>query len=129
MMNRCFLVEAATGQATAPPPNAPARVEYNDASGALTLDYHGTRILSATVTAQTPDGVKAAGAAIKMESSAATGEKVEQRLKFLLAKPQEGVVLVLRGTVAGSVGRSSGLSPDRHSGVAARSDPVSPFRS
>jgi len=95
-------VEIAAGQETAPPPNAPARIEFNDGSGALTLNYHGKRILIATVTAQTPGGVQAAGAVIKMESSVAPGEKVEQRLKFVQAAPKEGVVLVLRGTVAGS---------------------------
>ena len=90
------------GREVQPPPNAPARVEYNQATGALVLHYHGTRVLSATVTAQASDGTKVPGAAVKMESSVAPGEKVEQRLKFVLAKPQEGVELVLQGTVTGS---------------------------
>ena len=92
----------AAGQEPAPPPNAPARVEYHDASGTLSVEYHGTRILRATVTAETSDGARVAGAVIKVESSAAPGDKVEQRLKFVLAKPQEGVELVLRGTLTGS---------------------------
>jgi len=80
-------VGSAARREVPPPPNAPARVEYRQASGALALDYHGTRILSATVTAQASDGTKVPGA-VKMESSVAPGEKVEQRLKFVLAKPQ-----------------------------------------
>jgi len=116
-MNGCFLAQvclffvvvspsagvgAAAGRDAAPPPNAPARAEYKQASGALFLDYHGTRILTATVTAQTPDGARLPGAAVKMESSVAPGEKVEQRVKFVLAKPQADVELVLEGTVTGS---------------------------
>ena len=92
---------AAAGRQVTPPPNAPARVEYDQASGALDLHYHGRRILGATVEAQTSDGTKVPGA-VKMETSVAPGEKVEQRLKFVPLKPQQGVNLVLRGTVTGS---------------------------
>ena len=92
---------SAAGRQVTPPPNAPARVEYDKASGALVLHYHGTRILGATVEVQTSDGTNVPGA-VKMETSVAPGEKVEQRLKFVPAKPQEGVELVLRGTVVGS---------------------------
>jgi len=95
-------IEAAAAREVTPPPNAPARVEYSQASGALVVDYQETRILSATVTAQTRDGANIPGAAVTMEASAASGDKVEQRLKFMLTKPQDAVELVLRGTVTGS---------------------------
>ena len=93
---------AAAGTDAAAPPNAPAQVRYDQARGTLVLRYHGVQILYATVTARTPDGKAVSGRAVKMTSSATSGEKVEQRLKFALAKPQAGVQLVLEGTVTGS---------------------------
>jgi len=93
---------AAPRKAVSPPPNAPARIEYNQATGALVVDYHGTQILSATVKARTSDGAAVSGAAVKMDSTTTSGDKVEQRLKFVLAKPQKDVGLILRGAVTAS---------------------------
>ena len=92
---------ATAGSDVSPPPNAPARVEYDTASGALVLHYHGARILRATVTPQAADGTKIAGA-VKMASPGTSDDKVEQRLTFTLVKPQKGVTLVLQGTITAS---------------------------
>ena len=88
--------------ATEPPPNAPARAEFDPGSGAFVLHYHEARILQATVTARTADGKAVSGPAVKMVPSATSGEKVEQRLKFLPLRPQKGLTLILRGTISGS---------------------------
>ena len=93
---------ATAGSDVQPPPNAPARVEYDRDSGILVLHYHGARILRATVTARKSDGTSVPGAGVKMVASVAPGERVEQRLSFALAKLQKGVTLVLQGTVAAS---------------------------
>ena len=93
---------AAPGQAMEPPPNVPAEVEWDVETGALTLHYRGTPILNATIQAQATGGGNAKAAVIHLEQAQETGDKVEQRLKFVLAKPQQGVELVLRGTVTGS---------------------------
>jgi hypothetical protein len=85
-----------------PPPNAPAAVEWKAGEGRLSLRYHDGVILEATVRAEDASGAAVAGAEVKLEPTEVTGEKVEQRLKFTLGKPQEGVKLVLRGTVTGS---------------------------
>jgi hypothetical protein len=59
-------------------------------------------ILDGRILAEDAAGRPAAGVEVKLEPSETPGEKVEQRLKFVPAKPQEGVKLVLRGTVTGS---------------------------
>ncbi|MCX6876008.1 MAG: alpha-galactosidase [Verrucomicrobia bacterium] len=91
-------------QAVAAPPNAPATVAWNAAQGKLTLQYHGTVILNTTVRAEDAAGIEVAGTTVKLEQPAAVGEKgqVEQRLKFTLAEPKEGVKLVMSGTAVGS---------------------------
>ncbi len=88
----------------APPPNAPAAVEWNAATGKLSLKYHGGTIFEAAVTAQDADGKPLPDAAVKLEpaDSRDAKDKVEQRLKFTLAEAKEGAELVLRGTVTGS---------------------------
>jgi len=93
---------AAMAQEVAPPANAPAKVEWNAAEGTLRLRYHGTVVLDATLRAQAADGRETQRAAVKLQATETPGDKVEQRLKFVPAKPQEGVKLVLRGTVVGS---------------------------
>ena len=85
-----------------PPANAPATVEWNAGEGRLSLRYHGTMILDATIRAEDAGGHEVEGVAVKLEPTATLGDQVEQRLKFVLAKPQEGVELVLHGTVIGS---------------------------
>ena len=85
-----------------PPANAPAAVEWNAVQGKMSLRYHGTTILNATIGAEDADGNEVQGVAVKLKPAETLGDKVEQRLMFVLAKPQEGVKLVLRGTVTGS---------------------------
>jgi len=85
-----------------PPVNAPATVAWNAGQGRLSLRYHGTVILDATIRAEDATGRAVDGVAVKLEPAETLGGKVEQRLKFVLAKPQEGSKLVLRGTVTGS---------------------------
>ena len=96
------LAVTATVAAAAPPPNAPATVEWNAQAGRLSLRYHGGVILDATVGAEDASGHAAAGVEVKLEPTVTPGEKVEQRLEFVLVKPQEGVTLVLRGAASGS---------------------------
>jgi len=88
----------------ASPTNAPAAVDWNADTGQLRLRYHDSTILDATVRAEDAGGIRVEGVAPKLEPADSRDEKdkVEQRLKFVAAKPQEGVKLVLRGTVAGS---------------------------
>jgi len=85
-----------------PPANAPATVEWNAGKERLKLRYHGGVILDAAIRAEDAAGRPVAGVEVKLEPSETAGEKVEQRLKFIPAKPREGVKLVLRGTVTGS---------------------------
>ena len=92
---------AALEPKVAPPPNAPANVQWDRERGKLSLTYHGTVVLDAVVTSRDKDGKETRGG-VTMQPAVATGEKVEQRLKFSLAKPQEGVELLLSGTVTGS---------------------------
>jgi len=94
---------AATPEAVEPPPNAPATVEWNAQAGRLSLRYYGGVILDATVGAEDASGRAAARVEVKLDPAVTPGEKVEQRLKFGLAAPQEAVRLVLRGTVNASV--------------------------
>ncbi|MCX6996366.1 MAG: hypothetical protein NTV49_04615 [Kiritimatiellaeota bacterium] len=95
---------AAGAETVAPPPNAPAAVAWNAAQGRLSLRYHGGVIFEATVRAEDAAGKAVAGVEAKLEQPAAAGgqEKIEQRLKFTLAQPQDGVKLVLSGVVTGS---------------------------
>ncbi len=90
----------ATVQTLEPPPNSPATVEWNAKTGRLTLGYHGVVILDGSVSAEAGNPV--AEAEVKLTPKETTGEKVEQRLKFTLAKPQDGVKLVFRGTANAS---------------------------
>jgi len=92
---------AAPGREAAPPANAPAQVEWDAAEAALRLRYHGAVVLDAVAAARDKDGRETRGG-ITMQPAVTTGEKVEQRLKFALAEPREGVELLLRGTVTGS---------------------------
>ncbi|NIS50124.1 MAG: hypothetical protein GWN67_03085 [Phycisphaerae bacterium] len=85
-----------------PPANAPAKVEWSEEKGRLSLRYHGMLILDATVRAEKADGDVIEGIVVNLEPTITSGEKVEQRLKFVAAKPREGVKLILRGTVTGS---------------------------
>jgi len=93
---------AASQKKVAPPPNAPARVEWSAKDGKLCLRYHGTAILDATIGVEDAGGHEVQGIAVKLGPTETLGDKVEQRLKFVPAKPQEGLELVLRGTVFGS---------------------------
>ncbi|MBN1421076.1 MAG: alpha-galactosidase [Planctomycetes bacterium] len=85
-----------------PPPNAPAAVEWKAEERRLSLRYHGETILEATFVGRTAGREEVRGVDVKLEPTVTSGEKVEQRLTFTLPKAQEGVELVLRGTVRGS---------------------------
>ena len=87
-----------------PPPNAPATITWDAAQGKLSLRYHGKVIFDGTVRAEDAAGHAVSGVEVKLEPAETRDpkERVEQRLKFMLAKPQDGVKLVLRGTVVGS---------------------------
>ncbi len=93
---------AASQKKVTPPANAPAAVEWNAGERRLTLRYHGTVILNATIGAEDAGGRKVQGIALKLEQTQTPGDKVEQHLKFVPANPQDGVELVLHGTVFGS---------------------------
>jgi len=90
--------------AVTPPSNDPATVGWDAAQGRLSLRYHGTLILDGRIRAEDAAGKAVAGAEVKFEPAETRDPagKVEQRLKFTLAKPQEGVKLVLDGTASGS---------------------------
>jgi hypothetical protein len=95
----CFITNA-LGRDIAPPPNEPATAKWDAATGELTLEYHGVKILRAAVAAKDADGTNVA---VKLDSKAdIADEKVEQTLAFTLAEPKEGVTLVLTGSVVGS---------------------------
>jgi len=87
-----------------PPPNAPAAVEWDAGRGMLRLRYHDAVILDAHLHAEDAAGRAVAGVEFTLEPAEARDEKekVGQRLKVAPAKPQDGVKLVLRGTVTGS---------------------------
>ena len=91
-------------QAVTPPPNDPATVAWDATRGRLSLRYHGSLIFDGMIRAEDAAGKAVAGAEVKFEPAETRDqkEKVEQRLKFSLAKPQEGVKLVLGGTATGS---------------------------
>lgn len=93
---------AASEQEVAPPANAPAKVEWNAVEGTLRLRYHGTVVLDATLRAQGADGRATQRVEVKLRATETPGDKVEQRLKFVPAEPQEGLQLVLRGVVLAS---------------------------
>ncbi len=85
-----------------PPANAAAKVKWDAGKGKVTVTYHGTVVLDATVTASRT-GVESFD--VTMQPTVTKGEKIEKvehRLKFVAAKPAEGVKLLLRGTVIGS---------------------------
>lgn len=92
----------AAERAIEPPPNAPAAVEWNAEKSRLSLRYHGGVIFEAVVGTEDASGRAVPATEIKLEPAETTGEKVEQRLKLALVKPQEGVKLVMRGTATGS---------------------------
>ncbi|MCX6996836.1 MAG: alpha-galactosidase [Kiritimatiellaeota bacterium] len=97
-------VVSRAAETLSPPPNASGMVEWNAGQGILKLRYHGSVILAAALRAEDAAGQAAAGVEIKLEPSEARDpkDKVAQRLKFTLAKPQDGVKLVLHGVVTGS---------------------------
>jgi len=86
-----------------PPANAPAKVEWNAEQGRLRLRYHGITILHATIVVEDSGGRKVEGSVVKCEPTETLGDKVEQRLKFTPVETQEGLRLILQGTVTASV--------------------------
>ena len=55
------VTSAASPQEVAPPVNAPAAVQWNAEQGKLSLQYHGTAILDATIVAEDAGGNKVEG--------------------------------------------------------------------
>lgn len=83
-----------------PPPNAPARAEWNAAKGELTIEYHGSRVFHAAVTAR-----NAAGTSVPVSfasTTSAANEKVEQTFTLTPSETGAGTTLVLSGIVTGS---------------------------
>ncbi|MHC4096171.1 MAG: alpha-galactosidase, partial [Planctomycetota bacterium] len=96
------ICRAAAKREAEPPANVPAQVKWSAGNGKLSLLYHGTLILDATIRAEDANGDTIKGSVVKLEPTITSGDKVEQRLKFVPAKPREGVELILHGTVTGS---------------------------
>jgi len=96
------------------PPNEPAKVVWNAGKGTLSISYNGAIVFTGTVSAEGADGKAVAGVEVKMEPKETRGikgqgvkgsvnkDKVDQTLRFALAKSQEGVKLVLKGVVSGT---------------------------
>ena len=93
---------AAHAEGIAPPANAPADVQWNARNGRLSLRYHRTVVLDATINAEDADGRVAESDSVRLQRAETPGDKVAQRLRFALGQPKEGIELVLRGTVLGS---------------------------
>jgi len=95
---------ATAEEGVTPPPNAPATVQWDAATGKLTLNYHGGTILEATVKAEDAEGKRLPDATVKLAPSETKNDqdRVAQRLSFQLAEPKPGAKVVLRGTVTGS---------------------------
>ena len=104
----CMILTAGISRALAkheivPPANTPAQVEWNAEKGRLFLRYNGTLILDARIRTEDLSGREVQGIAVRLETTETLGDKVEQRLKFVPAKLQEGIEMTLRGIVFGSV--------------------------
>ena len=104
-MLAAFNVIRAAEPVVTPPTNEPADVKWDAGTGKLTLSYHGGVILGATVRAEDATGKTLDGTTIKLEQPPGVGEKgkIEQRMKLTMAEAKEGVKLVLRGALTGSV--------------------------
>jgi len=102
MTSLAMVCKGAVAETAQPPPNAPATAAWNAGKKSVTLRYHGSVILEASLCAEDAAGKAVTGVEIKMEPTETNGEKVEQRLKFALATPREGMKLVLSGTATGS---------------------------
>lgn len=90
------ITSTAFGRDVTPPQNAPANARWDAATGQVTLEYHGSTILTASVRAKDADGNSLH---VKSESKADTvDEKVEQTLTFAPVEEKEGTTLVLTGT-------------------------------
>ncbi len=100
------LVAVLAGTVTAvevtPPPNAPAAVEWDAGQGQLRLRYHGVVVLDCTIREEDGQGNVVASDELKLERSDTSGDKVEQRLRFLPTTARTGVRLVLSGLVIAS---------------------------
>jgi len=96
--------QAAAAGMIQPPPNTPAAVEWDAGRGMLRLRYHEAVILDASLHAEDAAGRAVGGVEFELELAETRDEKekVEQRLKLVATKPQDGAKLVLRGTVNSS---------------------------
>lgn len=87
---------------TVPPENAPPQVEWNTEKRRLFLRYHDTLIFDAKIRTEDLSGREVQGITVRLETTETLGDKVEQRLKFVPTKTQEGIEMTLRGIVFGS---------------------------
>jgi len=93
-------VPSASGKELAPPPNAPAAVEWDAVKGELIVQYHGSEILRAAVTARDGEGKLVA---VRLDKQADAGDnQVQQTLTFKPAEAKQGVALTLKGQITGS---------------------------
>ena len=77
----CMILTAGISRAVAkheiePPANAPAKVEWSAGKGKLSLRYHGTIILDATIRAEDTEGHEVQGVVVKLEQTETLGDKV-----------------------------------------------------
>lgn len=104
LQSLCFCLCAAGASsvcaADATPPNEAAAIQWNAAKGALSLYYHGDKILHTAVWAQDENG-KQIAVELK-EAVVTTDEKVEQQITLKPAGTQGEVTLSLKGTVHAS---------------------------
>ena len=105
------------------PPNAPATAVWDAAAGKLSLRYHGAAIFDGTLRAADAAGNPVAGIAIKFEPAETRDpkDKVEQRLKFSLATPRDGLTLVLSGS---SVASAEAFAAETDGGAAQQRFPL-----
>ncbi len=85
-----------------PPLNAAADLRWIPATGVLQLRYHAGVILAAKVQVRDGAGARAAAGEVVLVPEVVGPAKVEQRLRFALARPTPGAELVLRGAVTAS---------------------------
>ena len=100
-----YLAPTHAQKAIEPPPNAPPAVTWEAGTAKLSVRYHGTVILEGTIRGENAAGQAAPEFAVNLEQAEVKDDKMdklEKRLKFVAAKPQDGVQLVFRGTATGS---------------------------
>jgi len=94
---------AGMAAAADPPPNAPAQVEWDGAKGTLLLRYREATMFDGGVRIRVADRVRAVRQGeVVLAPEVTAGDRIEQRLRLTLARPQRGAEIVLRGKVEAS---------------------------